>query len=64
MIGVGIDEATAAIVHEGRIEVVGRSAVVVFDPRNARVEQTTDGPVAGTGIVTSVLRQGMTLPLQ
>jgi cyanophycinase len=64
MIGVGIDEGTAAIVHDGRIEVVGRSAVVVFDSRGARVEKTTEGPGAGIGIVTSVLREGMSLPLK
>lgn len=64
-IGVGIDEGTAAIVRTGQIEVVGRSAVVVFDSRKARVERTdAGGVVAGTGIITSVLRQGMTLSLQ
>lgn len=65
MIGVGIDEATAAIVRNGRIEVVGRSAVVVFDSRKARVEKAEPGAVvAGTGVITSVLRQGMTLSLK
>lgn len=65
IIGIGIDEATAAIVRERRIEVVGRSAVVVFDGRKARVEKTEPGGVvAGTGVITSVLRQGMTLSLQ
>jgi len=64
-IGVGIDEATAAIVRNGQIEVVGRSAVVVFDSRKAKVEKTdAGGVVGGTGVITSVLRQGMTLPLQ
>ena len=65
IIGVGIDEATAAIVRDGRIEVVGRSAVVVFDSRKAKVEKTeAGGVVAGTGVITSVLRQGMTLSLK
>jgi cyanophycinase len=65
VIGVGIDEATAAIVRNGQIEVVGRSAVVVFDGRKARVEKTpAGGVVAGTGVITSVLRQGMTLSLK
>jgi len=64
-IGVGIDEATAAIVRNGQIEVVGRSAVVVFDSRKAKVEKTeAGGVVGGTGVITSVLRQGMTLPLK
>ena len=65
IIGVGIDEATAAIVRNGQIEVVGRSAVVVFDGRKAKVEKTAaGGVVAGTGVITSVLRQGMTLSLK
>lgn len=65
MIGLGIDEATAAIVRNGQIEVVGRSAVVVFDSRKAKVEKTeAGGVVAGTGVITSVLRQGMTLSLK
>lgn len=60
MLGVGIDEGTAAIFREGRIEVVGRSAVVVFDARGAKVEKGAPGDVAaGTGIRTSVLRDGM-----
>ncbi len=59
IIGVGIDEATAAIVRNGQIEVVGRSAVVVFDGRKAKVEKTpAGGVVAGTGVITSVLRAG------
>lgn len=61
MIGVGIDEATAAILLDGRIEVVGRSAVVVFDTRGAKAVKTEAGQVtAGSGVVTSVLREGMT----
>jgi cyanophycinase len=65
MIGVGIDEGTAAIVHEGRIEVVGRSAVVVFDGRNVKAEKAAAGSVvAGTGIVTSVLREGMSIDVK
>ncbi len=64
-VGVGIDEATAAIFRNGGIEVVGRSAVVVFDPRRARVEKPGDGgAVAATGIQTAVLREGMTLALR
>jgi hypothetical protein len=39
------------------IEVVGRSVVVVFDARDAKVEKpAAGGPVAATGIKTSVLR--------
>jgi cyanophycinase len=60
LLGVGIDEGTAAILRDGRIEVVGRSAVVVFDARAAKVEKVGPGEVvAGTGIRTAVLREGM-----
>ncbi len=65
LIGVGIDEGTAAIFRNGRIEVVGRSAVVIFDARGAKVEKTAAGGVAaGTGIRTSVLREGMIYEIQ
>ncbi len=64
LVGVGIDEGTAVIVRNGTLEVVGRSAVVVFDARRARVEKTDPGAVpAATGALTSVLREGMTLAL-
>ena len=63
-LGVGIDEATAVIVRGGTLEVVGQSAVVVFDARRADVRKGTAASAAGaTGIVTSVLRQGMTLTI-
>ena len=59
-----IDEATAVIVRGGTLEVVGRSAVVVFDARRADVRKGTAASAVGaTGIVTSVLRQGMTLTI-
>jgi cyanophycinase len=65
LIGVGIDEATAVILRDGQLEVVGRSAVVVYDPRAAKVEKGAAGsPVAATGIATSVLRAGMTLSIR
>ncbi|MBA2303650.1 MAG: cyanophycinase [Acidobacteria bacterium] len=64
VIGVGIDEATAVIVREGRLEVVGRSAVVIFDARRATVTKPDPGGVvSATGIATSVLREGMTYHL-
>lgn len=63
-IGVGIDEATAAVLRDGRIEVVGRSAVTVFDARKATVHKASDTALGATGIVTSVLREGMTLSIK
>ena len=65
VVGVGIDEATAAIFRNGTIEAVGRSAVVVFDPRGAKVEKAGHGSaITATGIQTAVLREGMKLTLR
>jgi cyanophycinase len=63
LLGVGIDEATAVIVHDGHLEVLGRSAVVVFDARRAKVEKTEAGQRVATGLGTSVLRDGMKHPI-
>lgn len=65
LVGIGIDEATAVILRGSELEVIGRSAVVVFDAREARAgKASTTGGVAATGIVTSVLRDGSTLSLR
>jgi len=65
LIGVGIDEATAVIVRGDQLEVVGRSAVVVFDARQASVSKPEpSGVVSATGVVMSVLRGGMRLVLR
>lgn len=64
LVGVGIDEATAAIVRNGQIEVVGRSAVVIFDARETSVEKSTPGQVAAGSVKVSVLREGMTFRLK
>ena len=64
-IGVGIDEATAVILRANKLEVVGRSAVVVFDGRHARITKAAPGEVvAGTNLRLSVLREGMTYDLK
>lgn len=65
LVGVGVDEATAVIVRGSQLEAVGRSAVVVFDARDAKVTKAAPGEVtAGTGLKVSVLREGMTLDLK
>ncbi|MDP6539453.1 MAG: cyanophycinase [Planctomycetota bacterium] len=62
LLGVAVDEGTAAVVHDGRISVLGTSSVVVVDGRTARVERAAEGsPAAGTGLALHVLREGMTL---
>jgi cyanophycinase len=61
MLGVGIDESTAVILRGNKIEAVGRSAVVIFDARDAKVSKPAPGGVvAGTNVKLSVLREGMT----
>jgi cyanophycinase len=61
-LGVGIDEATAAIFQNGTIEVLGRSAVVVIDARRAQVEPiAADRPVAARDVRVTILRDGMSL---
>ena len=63
MIGIGIDEATAAILRDGQIEVVGRSAVVVFDAR-ASAAQNASGQVSAGSATVTVLREGLTLSVK
>jgi cyanophycinase len=65
LVGVGIDESTAVIVHGSTFEVIGRSSVVVIDPRGARVDSSTAGtPASGTGLTLSVLHAGMSYSLK
>lgn len=64
LVGIGIDEATAVFARGSTIEVVGKSAVVVFDARQASVQKADKGAVgAATGVRTHVLRDGMALDL-
>lgn len=61
LLGVGIDERTAAIVGpDGSIEVVGESGVLVIDARDAELADTKeDAPWGATGIAVHLLREGM-----
>jgi len=64
LIGVGIDESTAVIVRGRSLEVIGRSSVVIVDPRGARIEKTPPGSlISGTGVILAVLRAGQTYSL-
>ena len=64
LVGIGIDESTGVIMRGSDIEVVGKSAVVVIDPRHATIPAASDGAVeAGTGLVLHVLRSGMSMNL-
>jgi cyanophycinase len=65
LVGIGIDEQTAVVVRGETFAVVGASAVVVVDARNAIREPMAEGkPVAAAGMRMSVLREGMTYSLR
>jgi cyanophycinase len=64
LVGIGIDESTAVIMRGNQIEVVGKSAVVVIDPRHATFPAAAPGEVdAGVGLEMHVLRSGMSMNL-
>jgi cyanophycinase len=59
LLGVGIDESTALLVQpDGMWSVLGASAVVVYDARNAAVTGASAPTLGGTGIVMHVLPAG------
>ncbi|MEI8083729.1 MAG: cyanophycinase [Actinomycetes bacterium] len=60
LVGIGIDERTAAIVSGSRFEVLGEGAVVVFDGRKAAIEARQPGQLSAARNVTMhVLTSGM-----
>jgi cyanophycinase len=60
LVGVGIDERTAAILSDGRLEVVGESTVVIYDARKAVIEPRAAGQRSAARHVTMhVLTAGM-----
>jgi cyanophycinase len=64
LVGIGIDESTAVIMRGREIEVLGKRAVVVIDPRSATIPPATAGGVAaGTGLALHVLHSGMSMRL-
>lgn len=65
LVGVGIDEATAVIFQGSMMHVLGKSGVVVVDPRPSAREAFGAGQiVAATGLRLSVLREGMSYSLK
>jgi cyanophycinase len=65
LVGVGIDEATAAILQGSTITVMGKSAVVILDARGADVAKSAPGqPVAARNVKLTILRDGMALSLR
>lgn len=64
LVGVGIDESTAVIVHDNAFDVVGRSSVVVIDARHASIGAAAKGEaISGTGVNVAVLRAGQSFSL-
>jgi cyanophycinase len=60
LVGVGIDERTAAIVSGRRFEVIGESSVLVVDARRAAIEPRPPGSLsAARDITVHVLTAGM-----
>lgn len=65
-LGLGIDEDTAVVVHEGRFEVIGNGAVTVVDAGRAtsvRIPTDGHGPIALTGAQIHVLPSGYAFEL-
>ena len=65
LVGVGIDESTAIVVRGDRLDVIGRSSVVVIDARHARLTRAAAGElVSGTGLTMAVLRASQSYNLR
>jgi cyanophycinase len=65
LVGVGIDERTAAIVTGARFDVIGESSVLVIDARRAKVEPRPSGGLsAARGISVHVLTSGMGMEIE
>lgn len=61
LVGIGIDEETAVIVHGPKLEVIGNSNVTIIDSRKASREKLTKGePAAARDLKVHILRAGMT----
>jgi cyanophycinase len=59
LLGLGIDEATAAWVKpDGTLEVLGQGWVIVYDATRARVVRTRDNRLAVSGLVQHALVDG------
>ena len=64
-VGLGIDERTAAVVSDARLQVVGDGCVVVLDARAATVEPTEpNAQAAARDLKLHVLRDGMFFDLE
>jgi len=61
LLGMGVDEDTAAVVEHGVLTVVGRGAVTILDPSNITTnafDAKRSAPLLASGVVLHVLPQG------
>ena len=61
LLGMGVDEDTAAVVEDGVLTVVGRGAVTILDPSNITTnafDAKRSAPLLASGVVLHVLPQG------
>jgi cyanophycinase len=61
LLGMGVDEDTAAVVRDGVLSVVGRGAVTVLDPTNITTnafDAKRSAPLLASGVVLHVLPEG------
>jgi len=59
LLGIGIDESTAAVVHAGgKLEVVGEKNIIVMDAIGARIRLDPGRGIGIDGLVLHVLRPG------
>jgi len=65
LLGVGIDENTAAVVGESTFEVIGAGQVLVIDARKAKASPGKKGDLAAAeGVTLHVLTPGMTFTVK
>jgi cyanophycinase len=59
LLGVGIDESTALLVQpDGKWQVLGASAVIIYDARHAEITAASAPTLGATGVVMHVLPAG------
>jgi cyanophycinase len=64
LMGIGVDEATAAWVKpDGTLEVVGRHSVTVYDAANAAISQSDEGDLLAPGLKEITLTEGQRFDL-
>ena len=66
LLGIGVDEDTAAVVEDDVLRVIGRGAVTIFDPARITTnafEAKRSQPILASGVVLHVLPEGSAFDL-